>query len=255
MYTDNAYAIHLLGFMLIGFCLFEAWQGKLYGSRGQTEFDREPLRFAVGGGLQLAIGILIALDSNWTRSLSYQTSIFFLLLLSLVCTIFLVTAATIASHLRKRMVRVAPDSKTDSQALSLGAPSIGVLALFLFWLVMAALSPTVFADLAHPALSGHYIKCLVGSILFAVLWALIGISFLYPYRVSVSSGTLYLQSLTGITEVPMYRLVSVDRGTFLIKFVTSDKKYIMVNCFTDSPEHKASTREFMDRINALTCRD
>lgn len=43
----------------------------------------------------------------------------------------------------------------------------------------------------------------------------------------------------------MYRLVSVDRGTFLIEFATSDKKYIMVNCFTDSPEQKASTREFM----------
>ncbi|MCA9805569.1 MAG: hypothetical protein KC777_26545 [Cyanobacteria bacterium HKST-UBA02] len=155
MYSDNAYAIHLLGFMLIGFCLFEAWKGKLYGNQGQTEFDKEPLRFAIGGGLQLAIGILIALDTNWTKSLSSQTSIVFLLLLSFVCTIFFLAASAIASPLRKRLMLGTPqDSDTGSQALSLGAPTIGVLALFLFWLVMAALSPTVFGDLTHPLSAG-----------------------------------------------------------------------------------------------------
>jgi len=112
MYSDNSQAIHLLGFMLVGFSLFEAWKGKLYGNQGQTEFDREPLRFAAGGGLQLAIGILITLDTNWTKSLNSQTSIVFLLLLSFVCTILFVTASIIASHLRRRLLKVSQDTET-----------------------------------------------------------------------------------------------------------------------------------------------
>ncbi|MBK9143992.1 MAG: hypothetical protein IPM23_15940 [Candidatus Melainabacteria bacterium] len=248
MYTDNSYAIHLLGFMLIGFCLFEAWQGKLYGNRGQTEFDKEPLRFAVGGGLQLAIGILIALDTNWTRGLGYQSSVVLIPGLCIACSVFFVVTSRTASLLTKRTPSKSLDSGMQETTLHLGPPTIGVLALFLFWVLIAVISPAIFADLTQPALTWHYFKSLTGICLIFVLWTLMGISFCFPYKASVDSDRLYLKSLLGITAIPLCKLVSVHKRDFLISFVTSDKKYIMVNCFTDSPEHRASTRKFLGRL-------
>lgn len=245
MYTDNFLALHIVGLFITCYCLFEAWQGRLYERSGNIDFKDAPLFFALMSGMRLGIGVILILDFNVVSKLGRLGVI----PLGLVCATVMYLLAKFFHALKTRREDSRPFLRNwEEGAVHLGPTPLAILLLMLLWLGLAAMSPMLFADLARPELTEHYMKLLVTSLISAILWVSIGASFLLPYRASIDGSILRLRSLIGTTEIPLSSVISVEKTFLALDFITAGRRYRLIDGFTDSPEHRAKTGIFITRL-------
>ncbi|MCA9805570.1 MAG: hypothetical protein KC777_26550 [Cyanobacteria bacterium HKST-UBA02] len=245
MYTDNFLAFHIIGLFVACYCLFEAWQGRFFDRSGNVSFKDAPLFFALMSGMRLGIGVILILDFNVVSKLGRLGVI----PLGLACAMVMYLIAKFFHAIKTRREDSRPSPRNwEEGAVHLGPSTLAILALMLLWLGLAAVSPMLFADLTRPELTAHYIQLLVLSSICSMFWVSIGAAFLFPYRASIDGSILRLRSLKGTTEIPLSSLISVDRGFLALDFITADRRYRLVNCFSDSPEHRAKTSIFITRL-------
>lgn len=252
MKFDNMIVLHGLGYLMLMFALYEAWNGEIRDRTGTTLFKKNPVLFSISGGFKLMLAFLLCLASPELSKVDQVQAILGLAGIVVCSSLVIAVVAWVSTGIRDAHLASCTPREREKTVSQMGPSTFKVLALCCLWVLLAGVVPFLYSTLGEAQLNGHYVKTVAGIVICAGLWIYMGVTLFMPYSASIESSKLLIRSLLGTQEIPLSQITYIENGIFSVCFTTRERTYKVTKCIDESSSSRERTRAFVKKVSAVS---